>query len=69
MPTDGEQWVFTYDRKFRKAELRGGDAGWNTALPVKNGTVEGATIGQIEQLWLLASRNMDVIVRRTPSVH
>ncbi len=54
MPADGEQWVFTYDRKSRKTELRGGDAGWNTALPVKNGTVEGVTIGQIEQLWLLA---------------
>ena len=50
----GEQWIFTYNRKTRTAELRGGDAGWNTAVTVENGRVEGVIFGQVELLWLLA---------------
>jgi hypothetical protein len=50
----GEQWIFTYNRENHNAELRGGDVGWNTALTVVNGTIEGVLFGQIESLWLLA---------------
>ena len=32
----GEQWVFTYDRKSRRAELRGGDLEWGRRVEVSN---------------------------------
>ncbi|MFN0053030.1 MAG: hypothetical protein ACKV0T_12665 [Planctomycetales bacterium] len=50
----GEQWIFTYNHETRKAELRGGDVGWDTVLSVVNGTVEGIIFGKAELLWLLA---------------
>jgi hypothetical protein len=37
----GEQWIFTFDRATREALLRGGDAGWATAHPVRDGRVDG----------------------------
>lgn len=50
----GEQWVFTCDRKTKKAELRGGDAGWNTLFDVRDGTVPGLILGREEARWLTA---------------
>ena len=37
----GEQWIFTCDRATGEASLRGGDAGWATAHPVRDGQVDG----------------------------
>lgn len=50
----GEQWIFTYHRETKRAELRGGDAGWNTGLEVEDGIVEGLPLGQAEGMWLAA---------------
>jgi hypothetical protein len=50
----GEQWIFTYDRQARKAELRGGDVGWNETFSVQDGTVPGLVLGRDEQSWLQA---------------
>lgn len=50
----GEQWVFTYHRKTGKAELRGGDVGWNTMLKVKDGAVADLILGVEEAAWLKA---------------
>ncbi len=49
-----EQWIFTYHRKSRKAELRGGDADWNTVYTVENGMVFDLVLGAEEALWLQA---------------
>jgi hypothetical protein len=48
----GEQWVFTYHRTTKRAELRGGDVGWNTPLDVRDGTVEGLNLSRDEATWL-----------------
>jgi len=50
----GEQWVFTYDRKTGKAELLGGDAGWNTRNEVTGGEVPGLVLNAEEANWLAA---------------
>jgi hypothetical protein len=50
----GEQWVFTYCRSKRKAEIRGGDAGWASAYEVVDGKVEEIVLGKDERLWLAA---------------
>ena len=50
----GEQWIFTCDRKTGKAELRGGDTGWNTVHIVKDGLVHGLNLGHEESAWLQA---------------
>src|SRR5262245_2719897 len=50
----GEQWVFTCDRKSGKAELRGGDVGWDKAHEVNDGTVAGLILGAEESAWLAA---------------
>src|SRR5688572_19020512 len=50
----GEQWIFTYDRKTRKAELRGGDSGWNNIHEVKSGKVAGLILGAEKAAWLEA---------------
>ena len=50
----GEQWVFTYHRKTKKAELLGGDAGWNTRIEVTDGMVPGLVLGVEESQWLAA---------------
>ena len=49
---NGEQWIFTYDRKTQKAELRGGNAGWNNAFDVVGQTVQGLTLDRDESTWL-----------------
>lgn len=49
-----EQWVFTFDRESGKATLRGGDLGWETTLPVRDGKARGAILNEPEQLWLKA---------------
>jgi hypothetical protein len=48
----GEQWVFVYDRERRKAELRGGDAGWQMAIPVIDGVAIGLKLREDEARWL-----------------
>jgi len=50
----GEQWVFTFNKKTRKAELRGGDIGWNTIHAVEDGSVGGLTLRPEEAVWLQA---------------
>lgn len=51
---DREQWVFTYHRKTRKSELRGGDIGWNRVHDVVDGGVAGLILGSEEVAWLQA---------------
>ena len=48
----GEQWIFTFHRKTRKAELRGGDAGWNRAFEMVGPTVMGLILTRDEATWL-----------------
>jgi len=50
----GEQWVFSFDRATRKAELRGGDIGWNTVHEVCDGKVGELVLGREELAWLQA---------------
>ncbi len=50
----GEQWVFTYNRETAAAELRGGDIGWNIAIPVQNGVAHDLNLGAAEKSWLSA---------------
>ena len=50
----GEQWVFTHHRKTKKAELLGGDVGWNTRNEVTDGMVRGLVLGVEESKWLAA---------------
>ena len=50
----GEQWVFTYDHKSKKAELRGGDIGWNSRCEVIDGVVPDLILGIEEATWLQA---------------
>ncbi len=50
----GEQWVFSFDRATKNAELRGGDIGWNTMHEVSDGEVEALVLGPAEAAWLQA---------------
>ena len=50
----GEQWIFTFDRKSKRAVLRGGDAGWETAFEVVDGGVANLILGEEERVWLQA---------------
>ena len=50
----GEQWIFTCDRATGEAHLRGGDAGWATAHPVRDGRVDGLNLAPEETAWLQA---------------
>ncbi|MGH7820174.1 MAG: hypothetical protein ACREQ9_10395 [Candidatus Binatia bacterium] len=52
----GEQWVFVGDLSMRSALLRGGDVGWDAALPVdvESGAAAGLILNRPEQLWLKA---------------
>ncbi len=50
----GEQWIFTYDRKTGRAELRGGDVGWNDRFEVQDGTVPDLKLSREESMWLKA---------------
>ena len=50
----GEQWIFTYHRKSREAELRGGDMGWNTPITVADGKATGVILSVDESAWLQA---------------
>lgn len=56
----GEQWIFTFHRKTGKAELRGGDAGWNTVFEVRDGRAAGLNLGREELAWLQACWNAAV---------
>ena len=48
----GEQWVFTYHRGTKVAELRGGDAGWNRVFAVADGRAAGLVLTASEAAWL-----------------
>ena len=50
----GEQWIFTFDRSTRRAELRGGDVGWNTPHGVHHGRVDSLVLGPDEVAVLLS---------------
>ncbi len=50
----GEQWIFTMDRETGKADLHGGDVGWNTKLEVIDGNVADVILGDAERIWLSA---------------
>jgi hypothetical protein len=50
----GEQWIFTFDRESKRAELRGGDIGWNTTHEVLDGQAKGLALGADELAWLSA---------------
>ena len=49
----GEQWVFTFDLEKKVGELRGGDIGWETAVPVRDGIAD-VMLGKAELAWLFA---------------
>lgn len=44
----------TFDRATREASLRGGDAGWDSAHPVRDGRVDGLILAPEEAAWLQA---------------
>lgn len=44
----GEQWIFTFDRATRAVSLWGGDAGWASAHPVRDGGVDGLILAAEE---------------------
>ena len=48
----GEQWIFTYHRTTKLAQLRGGDTGWNSSIPVVEGKAEGLNLSPDEMAWL-----------------
>jgi hypothetical protein len=50
----GEQWIFTFNRATREASLCGGDAGWASAQPVRDGRVDGLILAPEEAAWLQA---------------
>lgn len=50
----GEQWIFEFDRRNGEAWLRGGDIGWNTKVPVKDGVAVNLVLGKDEMQWLSA---------------
>ena len=50
----GEQWIFTVDRETKVALLRGGDAGWNKAMPVVAPGVVNCILSAAESQWLQA---------------
>jgi hypothetical protein len=50
----GEQWVFTYNRTTKKAELRGGDVEWRKTYEVRNGAVPELVLDTPEIEWLRA---------------
>jgi hypothetical protein len=49
----GEQWVFTYHRETKIAELRGGDVGWTKVFEVVDGRAE-IVLNAGESAWLQA---------------
>jgi hypothetical protein len=51
---DGEQWIFTFHRKTKQAELRGGDTGWNTLYQVENAEGPHLVLSREELEWLRA---------------
>ena len=50
----GEQWIFTFDRTTREAQLRGGDVDWATVHVVRDERVDGLILAPEEAAWLQA---------------
>ena len=53
----GEQWIFSFNRATREARLRGGDVGWASPHPVRDGRVDGLILAPEEAAWLQACWN------------
>lgn len=51
-----EQWIFTFDRRTGKAELRGGDALWDVVYAVWYGRVYNLLLSHTEKIWLKTCR-------------
>ena len=47
-----EQWLFTFHRPSRTAELRGGDTGSNESIPVHDDRPVDIILNASEQAWL-----------------
>ena len=45
--------MFIYDPETKAGELRGGDIGWETAVPVRDGVAD-VMLGKAELAWLFA---------------
>lgn len=52
--SQGEQWIFTFNRTTGEASLRGGDVGWEDTYPVREGQIEGLILSEEETAWLQA---------------
>ena len=50
----GDQWVFTYDRRTGAGRLSGGDVGWATSHVVTTGQASGLALSAPESAWLEA---------------
>jgi len=50
----GEPWIVTFNRATRAASLRGGDVGWASAYPVRDGRGDGLILAPEEAAWLQA---------------
>ena len=59
----GEQWVFTYDRSTKKAELRSGDTGWGQVYEVIAGKPKELLLSSEELRWLDACWMAAAVVR------
>jgi hypothetical protein len=62
----GDQWIFTSDPRTGRAELRGGDIGWDHVCEVKDGSVENLIISLEECRWLDACWTATRAHRRLP---
>ena len=51
----GDQWIFSFHKKSHRAELRGGDIGWNDGIEIKNGELSAELVlSPSETQWLKA---------------
>lgn len=47
----GEQWIYTFHRETRESMLYGGDLGWDVALRLHLGELEGVILEPELQQW------------------
>lgn len=50
----GEQLIFTYDYETKTGTLYHGDIGWDSPVPIEDGTASGVVLHEAETLWLKA---------------
>lgn len=53
----GEQWIFSYDKETGKAELFGGDNGWENSYEIIEDQPPKLVLQQEEKAWLGACWN------------